>query len=175
MKLSKKRKAYSEADRSLAKEKRSKRETMQMGYYISSKKYLFYKYKKSPLLFMDTITDAIDKRFSKSLITFLKLVDPERKYRIDELLGKTWDRLSLNEQRKLYLYILYRKWRGLDVYGEPYYVIMNCHPVPFNWNGTARCEELIKEGKVLIAKYNGSWGFYTKDEITLYGLEIKTI
>ncbi len=124
---------------------------------------------------MDTITDVIDKRFSKSLIAFLKLVDPERKYRIDELLGKTWDRLTLNEQRKLYLYILYRKWRGLDVYGEPFYVIMNCHPVPFNWNGTAMCETLIKEGKVLIAKYNGSWGYYTKDEIALYGLEIKTI
>ncbi len=122
---------------------------------------------------METITDAIDKRFGKSLVAFLKLVDPERKYRIDELLGKAWDRLSLNEQRKLYLYLLYRKWRGLDIYGEPYYIIMNCHPVPYNWNGSQRCAELIAERKVQIAKHNGSYGWYTKDEIRLYGLEVK--
>ena len=124
---------------------------------------------------MEALTDVIDKKYSKSLLAFLKLVDPERKFGFDTPLIETWNRLSLNEQRKLYLYLLYRKWRGLDVYGEPYYVIMNCHPVPFNWNGTSRCEELIKEHKVLIAKYNGSWGFYTKDEIALYGLEVKTL
>ncbi len=123
---------------------------------------------------METLTDVIDKKYSKSLLAFLKLVDPERKFGFDTPLIETWNRLTLNEQRKLYLYLLYRKWRGLDVYGEPYYVIMNCHPVPFNWNGTSRCEELIKEHKVLIAKYNGSWGYYTKDEIALYGLEVKT-
>ena len=124
---------------------------------------------------MEALTDVIDKKYSKSLLAFMKLVDPERKFGFDTPLIETWNRLTLAEQRKLYLYLLYRKWRGLDVYGEPYYVIMNCRPVPFNWNGTARCEELIHEGKVLIAKYNGSWGFYTKDEIALYGLEIKTI
>ena len=124
---------------------------------------------------MEALTDVIDKKYSKSLLAFMKLVDPERKFGFDTPLIETWNRLTLAEQRKLYLYLLYRKWRGLDVYGEPYYVIMNCHPVPFNWNGTARCEELIHEGNVLIAKYNGSWGFYTKDEIALYGLEIKTI
>ena len=124
---------------------------------------------------MEALTDVIDKKYSKSLLAFMKLVDPERKFGFDTPLIETWNRLTLAEQRKLYLYLLYRKWRGLDVYGEPYYVIMNCHPVPFNWNGTARCEELIKEHKVLIAKYNGSWGFYTKDEVALYGLEIKTI
>lgn len=122
---------------------------------------------------METITDAIDKRFGKSLVAFLKLVDPERKYRIDENLGKTWDRLSLDEQRKLYLYLLYRRWRGLDIYGEPYYIIMNCHPVPYDWNGSQRCAELIAERKVQIAKHNGSYGWYTKDEIRLYGLEVK--
>ena len=122
---------------------------------------------------METITDAIDKRFGKSLVAFLKLVDPERKYRIDELLGKAWDSLSLDEQRKLYLYLLYRKWRGLDIYGEPYYIIMNCHPVPYDWNGSQRCAELIAERKVQIAKHNGSYGWYTKDEIRLYGLEVK--
>ena len=119
-----------------------------------------------------SIDDALASK--GSIAAFWKLVDPENKYPYSSAID-VWSRPSLNEQRNLYHSPLYRKWRGLDVYGEPYYVIMNCHPVPFNWNGTARCEELIHEGKVLIAKYNGSWGFYTKDEIALYGLEIKTI
>ena len=121
----------------------------------------------------ENITDAIDKRFGKSLVAFKKLIDPERKYEIDLETSKAWSRLSLDEQRKLYLYLLYRKWRGLDIYGEPYYIIMNCHPVPYDWNGSQRCAELIAERKVQIAKHNGSYGWYTKDEIRLYGLEVK--
>lgn len=121
----------------------------------------------------ENITDAIDKRFSQSLVAFKKLVDPERKYEIDLETGKAWNRLSLDDQRKLYLYLLYRKWRGLDIFGEPYYIIMNCHPVPYDWNGSQRCAELIAERKVAIAKHNGSYGWYTKDEIALYGLEVK--
>ena len=124
---------------------------------------------------MESLTDIINKRFSKSLVAFIKLVDPERKYNIDRSIADVWDRLSLNDQRKLYLYLLYRKWRGLDIFGEPYYIIKNCHPVPFNWSGLAMCETLIKENKVLIAKYNGSFGMYTKDEIALYDLKTKTI
>lgn len=119
---------------------------------------------------METLSDAVDKRFGKSLVKFLQLVDPEHSFRIDPLLGKTWDALSLNDQRKLYLYILYRKWRGLDVHGEPYYIIKNCHPVPFNWNGQPGINSLIKQNKMVIAKYNGSFGSYTRDEATLYGM-----
>ena len=122
---------------------------------------------------MESLDDAISKKMSKSLLALMKLIDPEKRFKLDDLLVKTWTRLSLNEQRKLYLYLLYRKWRGLDIFGEPYFIIMNCHPVPFNWNGTAMCETLIKEHKVLIAKHQGSYGYYTKDEIALYELEIK--
>ena len=117
---------------------------------------------------METLTEVVEKRFSDSLAAFLKLVDPERKFPIDLELSKAWSRLSLSDQRKLYLYILYRKWRGLDVYGEPYYIIKNCHPVPFNWNGQQGINSLIKQNKMVIAKYNGSFGSYTRDEATLY-------
>ena len=117
---------------------------------------------------METLNDIVTKRFSKSLVEFLKLVDPERKYKVDAALANAWDRLSINEQRKLYLYILYRKWRGLDVYGEPYAIVMNCHPVPFNWNGSNGINSLIKSKKMVIAKYNGSFGTYTLDEAKIY-------
>ena len=116
----------------------------------------------------ENITDVINKRFSQSLVEFKKLVDPERKYEIDLETSKAWSRLSLVEQRKLYLYLLYRRWRGIDIYGEPYFIIKNCHPVPFNWNGNNGINSLMKDRKLVIAKHNGSYGTYTRDEAALY-------
>ena len=121
----------------------------------------------------ENISDVINKRFgdaANSLAEFLKLCDPEHKFEVDLKTSKAWSSLPLPDQRKLYLYLLYRKWRGIDIYGEPYFVIMNCHPVPFNWNGQHGVNSLIKENKVVIAKYQGSYGTYTWDEARLYGM-----
>ena len=119
---------------------------------------------------MEILEEVIEKRFSDSLAAFLKLVDPGRKYPINLELSKAWSRLALVEQRKLYLYLLYRKWRGLDIYGEPFSIIHNCHPVPFNWNGQSMVNSLIKEKRVVSAKYNGSFGIYTWDEAKTYAM-----
>lgn len=122
---------------------------------------------------METITEVVEKRMSNSLVVFKKMVDPERKYEIDLETSKAWSRLSLTEQRRLYLYLLYRKWRGIDIYGEPYYIIRNCHPVPFNWNQHSFGKTLIAQKKAIIAKYNGSFGTYTRDEAKLYNMTDK--
>ena len=50
---------------------------------------------------MEALTDVIDKKYSKSLLAFMKLVDPERKFGFDTPLIETWNRLTLAEQRKL--------------------------------------------------------------------------
>ena len=120
---------------------------------------------------METINDVIEKRFSKSLIYLLKVVDPERNYAVDQLLAVTWDALSLNDQRKLYLYCLYRKWRGEGFYGTPYEIVKNCHPYPTNWNGKPMINRLMKETKMVRAWYNGSSGLYTADEARVWGME----
>lgn len=117
---------------------------------------------------METISDVIDKKMSKSLLPFIKLVDPLRKYGFNAEMVEAWNALTLVEQRKLYLYLLYRRWRGIDIYGEPYFIIKNCHPVPFNWNGNNGINSLMKDGKLVIAKHNGSYGTYTRDEAALY-------
>lgn len=117
---------------------------------------------------MEIIDDVIQKKVNKSLLCFKKLVDPERKFSFDTPLIEAWNALTLTEQRRLYLYILYRKWRGIDIYGEPYYIIRNCHPVPFNWNGVAGVNTLLKQGKLVIAKHNGSYGTYTLDEARVW-------
>ena len=117
---------------------------------------------------METIGQTINKQFGKSLLYFMKLVDPERKYNFAPETVKAWNALTLVEQQKLYLYLLYRKWRGIDIYGEPYYIIKNCHPVPLDWNGHVGINSLARQGKLVIAKYQGAYGTYTRDEAKLY-------
>ena len=119
---------------------------------------------------METLTDAIDKRFSKSLLLFLKLVDPERTCAFDKNIVEAWNRLTLDEQRRLYLYLLYRKWRGDGFYGTPLDIVEFCHPQPFNWNGRPMLNRLMKETKMVRAFYNGNYGIYTADEARVWNM-----
>ena len=125
---------------------------------------------------METLNNIVTKRFSQTLVHLLRLVDPERKYTIDAVLADYWDRLTLNEQRRLYLYLLYRKWRGEGFYGTPLDMIQYCKPYPTNWNGKAMINRLMKETKMVRAFYNGEYGIYTRDEAGLYEMsEIKPL
>ena len=118
---------------------------------------------------MESLDDVLTKRFGKSLVCLMKVIDPERKYSIDKTLGDKWDALDLTSQRKLYLYLLYRKWLGIKFYGTPYDIISGCHPYPTNWNGKAMGQKLIhSKMKMVIACYNNSFGTYTLDEARLY-------
>jgi hypothetical protein len=119
---------------------------------------------------VETIGDVIDK--TGSIEYFWKLVDPENRYSYSTAI-KEWYRLSHKEQQKLYLYILYRKWRGIPIYGTPYDIITYCHPAPFNWNQHSLGQTLIAERKAIIAKYQGSYGTYTRDEARLYDMTDK--
>ena len=119
---------------------------------------------------MESIDDALNKRFGKSLVYLMKLIDPDRKYTIDKNLGEKWDSLSLVEQRRLYLYLLYRKWRGEGFYGSPYEIVSNCHPYPTNWNGKPLINRLMKENKMVRAKYQGDFGIYTLDEAKVWNM-----
>ena len=125
---------------------------------------------------METITEVVEKRMSDSLIIFKKLVDPERKYEIDLEMSKAWSRLTLTEQRRLYLYCLYRKWRGEPFYNSPHGIITNCHPYPTDWNGKSLINRLIKETKMVSAKHDGSYGTYTLDEARVWQMtEVKPL
>ena len=125
---------------------------------------------------METIDDVIQKKMSKSLLCFMKLVDPERKFSFDTPLIEAWNALTLTEQRRLYLYCLYRKWRGEPFYNSPYGIITNCHPYPTDWNGKSLINRLIKETKMVSAKHNGSYGTYTLDEARVWQMtEVKPL
>ena len=118
---------------------------------------------------METIGDVIDKKLHKSLLCFMKLVDPERKYGFDTALIEAWNRLTLEEQRRLYLYCLYKKWRGDKFYNSPYEIICGCKPYPTNWNGRPFINRLMKDGTRLVrAKHHGDLGTYTLDEARVW-------
>ena len=117
---------------------------------------------------METIDDVIQKKMSKSLLSFMKLVDPDRKHGFNTPLIEAWNALTLVQQRRLYLYLLYRKWRGEGFYGSPYDIIKNCHPYPTDWNGRPLINRLMKETPMVRAKYNGDYGIYTRDEANVW-------
>ena len=117
---------------------------------------------------VETIGDVFDKK--GSIVHIWRLIDPDNHYSYSTAI-KEWYRLSLVEQRKLYLYLLYRKWRGIPVYGTPYDIITGCPPAPFNWDGRLLIDKLLKEGKIVSAKFNGSYGLYTRDEARVWQME----
>lgn len=117
---------------------------------------------------METISDVIAKKEHKSLYAFMGVLDPEHKIAWSRYLIETWNRLSLTDQRKLYLYCLYRKWRGEGFFNTPQEIILLCHPYPFNWNGKPMLNRLIKETKMVSAKFDGAYGTYTRDEANVW-------
>ena len=117
---------------------------------------------------METISDIIAKTEHKSLYAFMGVIDPEHKIEWSKYLIETWNRLSLTDQRKLYLYCLYRKWRGEEFFNTPQEIISLCHPYPTDWNGRPLINRLMKETPMVRAKYNGSFGIYTRDEARVW-------
>ena len=114
---------------------------------------------------IESIDDVMEKKFKKSLLSFMKLVDPDRKFGFETPLIEVWNRLSITEQRKMYLYLLYKKWRGEKFYRTPYDIITNCHPYPTNWNGRQMLNTLMKSStRMVCAKFDGSFVIYTLDE-----------
>jgi hypothetical protein len=117
---------------------------------------------------METISDVIAKTEHKSLYAFMGVIDPDHKIAWSKYLIETWNRLTLTEQRRLYLYCLYRKWRGEGFFNTPQEIILLCHPYPTNWNGRQMLNRLMKETKMVRAKYDGNYGIFTLDEARVW-------
>jgi hypothetical protein len=114
---------------------------------------------------VETIDDVLNKK--GSIEHLWKIIDPENKFSYKTCVEE-WYRMPLIDQRRLYLYLLYRKWRGDGFYGTPYEIVKNCHPYPTNWNGKAMINRLMRENKMVSAKYNGEYGIYTADEARVW-------
>ena len=120
---------------------------------------------------MESLDNVLAKK--GSIKHLWEVIDPENKYPY-KICIEEWYRMSLSDQRKLYLYLLYKKWRGEAFYGTPYDIITNCHPYPTNWNGRPLVNTLMKSTtKMVIALFNGSYGTYTLDEAKVWEMTIK--
>ena len=71
-----------------------------------------------------------------------------------------WSALSSARQRQIYWYLREAKRRGEKIDENPYFAINNCNPQPTNWNGRPGINQMMKTEKMVIAKYNGSFGTY---------------
>lgn len=79
-----------------------------------------------------------------------------------------WNTLTLATQRRIYYTLREQKRRGEYVKENPLFAIQDCHPKPTNWNGRDGINDLIKSTKMVIAKYQGSYGTYTAGEAKLF-------
>ena len=59
---------------------------------------------------------------------------------------------------------------------HPYYAIKDCVPMPFNWNGTAHINSMMKSFKMVSAKYYDRYGIYTLKAAQAFQLkEVKSL
>ena len=46
-------------------------------------------------------------------------------------------------------------------------------PVPYDWNGDRRIEEMMRAGRLVSACYKGRWGMYTIEDAQNFGLQTR--
>ena len=97
------------------------------------------------------------------------LLAPSPEYRNRwEAFRDYWHRQTLARQRRLYYYIREAKKTGKPINPNPLFAIQDCNPQPTNWNGREGINRMMKTDKMVIAKYNGSFGTYTALEAKLF-------
>ncbi len=106
---------------------------------------------------------------SSSCTIMWNLLAPSPEYRNRwDAFRDYWNRQTLARQRQIYYFLRETKKAGLTISPNPLFAIQDCHPQPTNWNGRPGINSLIKSKKMVIAKYNGSFGTYTLDEAKIY-------
>ena len=79
-----------------------------------------------------------------------------------------WNAKPIEEQRRIYYFLREQKRSGKTIEPNPIFAIQGCHPEPTNWNGKEGINKMIKSTKMVIAKYQGSYGTYTALEAKLF-------
>ena len=79
-----------------------------------------------------------------------------------------WRTLTLAKQHQIYYTLREQKKNRIPIKEHPLYAIQDCQPRPTNWNGKEGINEMMKTTKMVIAKYAGSYGTYTRQEATIF-------
>jgi hypothetical protein len=91
-----------------------------------------------------------------------------------EKLRRKWD----NEYSRAKKHFIMQELFALEAVGKlpkernPWFYCENFEvPAPYNWNGDSRGRQLLLEGKLASAAWNGVYGTYSVEDIELYGLQ----
>ena len=100
-----------------------------------------------------------------------RLLNPQGEFvRRVNACGRIWSGLAFHRRKHIYETIRGLKAQCKYVNPNPLFAIKdNDTAEPFNWNGHA-----LESGRQYVtAKYNGSWGTYTIEDVRDFNLEVK--
>ena len=115
----------------------------------------------------ESLSDVISKR--ESFTHMWALLAVKDKYRdLYHQCMREWNKRTYNEQRQLYWFIREKIRRGEVIHENPLYALTYIKPHPYNWNGKAGINEMLKTNKMVSAFYDGCYGIYTRCEATIF-------
>ena len=111
---------------------------------------------------MESLDDIIKKRKGWTVIEALltPYIAPQNAHMLKPA-QELWFSLPLQRERQIYVTLWEQKLRGQSIKDHPYYAIKDCVPMPFNWNGTDHLQSMMKNFKMVSAKYFNRYGIYT--------------
>ena len=121
---------------------------------------------------MEALDDILMKR--KSWTVMLALLTPyiaPQNAHMVAAAQEQWNAIPLSRQRQIYVTLWEQKLRGIAIKDHPYYAIKDCVPMPFNWNGTEHLQSMMKNYKMVRAKYYNRYGIYTAQAAEAFQLE----
>ena len=121
---------------------------------------------------MEALDDILMKR--KSWTVMLALLTPyiaPQNAHMVAAAQEQWNAIPLSRQRQIYVTLWEQKLRGIAIKDHPYYAIKDCVPMPFNWNGSDHVKSMMKNYKMVRAKYYNRYGIYTAQAAEAFQLE----
>ena len=121
---------------------------------------------------MEALDDILMKRKSWTVMLALLMpyIAPQNAHMVAAA-QEQWNAIPLSRQRQIYVTLWEQKLRGIAIKDHPYYAIKDCVPMPFNWNGSDHVKSMMKNYKMVRAKYYNRYGIYTAQAAEAFHLE----
>ena len=121
---------------------------------------------------MEALDDIIRKRKGWTVIADLLMpyIAPNNAHMVRPA-QELWFSIPLLRERQIYVTLWEQKLRGIAIKDHPYYAIKDCVPMPFNWNGTEHLQSMMKNFKMVSARYYNRYGIYPAQAAEAFQLQ----